>query len=625
MASRRLPPADIAACGYARAARLTVAALPALTALAFWPGGLDAFNGPKLALFLLGAMVLAGLATLASVREHRFTIPWAAWSPSVVLFAVAVAAATVVSAEPARSAAGASGARTGLALYLSCAVIAIATATVFRADTAHLAVRALLASAVPVVMYAGVQWRGADPLAWRTQPGAQIFSTLGNSNFMSAWLGIVVVLAVWGAMTRTWSPAWRGASGALAATGFGLAVVSGSVQGPLACVAGTVLLLMTARRRRTMVRSRASFALAASGIGIAVAGWLAATAQIAPTLQSRIWQWQAALKMAADRPLLGVGLDLYGDWYHAYRPVEDAVSRGLQRYADSAHSVPLHLLAGGGVLVLTAYLGVIALTGAALVKGLRRLDGEPRLLLAGLGGAWMAYQVASLVSIDVTPLAALHWALLGLIVAVATPDAAVRLSACRHQSWSPASATGATVVAGLAVLVWLVPIRAEVSATRSLHYAEAGRRVEADLALERAAQLAPWDPRYLGTLARRQADRDHWTQALHTLDRARIVHQRHLGSTLLRARLSHRSGRIEDAAAAYREALTLDPSDPELLVEVARHRLQWAQPGEAVVLLEQAIALDDRELWRDLLVRARRADRFRSVAWVRASRGPRRR
>ena len=55
--------------------------------------------------------------------------------------------------------------------------------------------------------------------------------------------------------------------------------------------------------------------------------------------------------------------------------------------------------------------------------GLRRTRGEQSLLLAALGGAWIAYHVQSGVSINVPPLLVLHWVVAGMVVATHTDKA----------------------------------------------------------------------------------------------------------------------------------------------------------------------------------------------------------
>jgi hypothetical protein len=119
--------------------------------------------------------------------------------------------------------------------------------------------------------------------------------------------------------------------------------------------------------------------------------------------------------MWQHHPLTGVGLDRYGAHYRSVRP---SAAAAASNYSDAAHSVPLHFLATGGVLLAVSYLAVVVLVAWSLAQGLRRKQGEERLLVGAVGGAWVAYQVQSLVSIDQPGLAVTHWLLAaGVVVA----------------------------------------------------------------------------------------------------------------------------------------------------------------------------------------------------------------
>ncbi|PSO56055.1 MAG: hypothetical protein BRC31_00150 [Actinobacteria bacterium QS_5_72_10] len=154
------------------------------------------------------------------------------------------------------------------------------------------------------------------------------------------------------------------------------------------------------------------------GLVAARLGPFAAVAdQLTTSLETRLGKWETALRMAGDHPLVGLGLNDFADYFHAYRPQWLATEDGLERTTDTPHNVPLDMLTSGGVLLLTAYVVLVVVTAWALARGLRRLDGQQRLLLGGMGGAWGAYQLQSYVSIDVPPLAVLHYTLAGLIIA----------------------------------------------------------------------------------------------------------------------------------------------------------------------------------------------------------------
>ncbi len=54
--------------------------------------------------------------------------------------------------------------------------------------------------------------------------------------------------------------------------------------------------------------------------------------------------------------MTGVGLDRYGAYYRSVRP---AAAAEAANFTDAAHSVPLHLLATGGLLVALPYVALV--------------------------------------------------------------------------------------------------------------------------------------------------------------------------------------------------------------------------------------------------------------------------
>lgn len=572
---------------------------------------LDVFNTPKLLVVALAACALVGIATVAALRGHELAVPRGRPMWFAGAFIAVAAAATVLSPSPLRSFAGASGARAGFLLYLGCALVFLAAATLYRSTPPSEVFAWLLAAAVPVVAYAGVQAVGLDPIRWRTNAGGPlVFSSFGNANFFSAWSGVVIVPAVWAASSRTWGVPWRVACAGLAAAIAGVALASQSIQGPLAAVAGLAVLaaVRVSERGRHATRLRRSTLLylalpVASCAAVAVI--LATRGDAAGSLATRLGKWQAAFAMARARPFTGFGLDLFGDWYHAYRPVADAVDRGLSHTADAAHSVPLQLLAGGGVPLLLTYVVFVGVVTAAGVRAIRSAQGERRLMLGAVLGAYAAYHVQALVSIDVPALAVAHWLLAGLLVAAAAGPAP-SVPHRRHRRWRPAEALATTLVACMVLAVFTVPVRAELAGRRGTRFAVQQRHASAERAFGIALRLGPWEPRYALALARERLHRGDQRLALDAYALAVNRDPRDMVAALEWARATHQAGRHDEAQERYARALDLDPRSPHLLAEAARHHLRWGDAHAAVRLLERAVAADDRAVWRRLLERARR-------------------
>lgn len=595
---------------------------PGLAAVAFSRLMLDVFSMPKVLVIAVAACALAGVGGTAVLRGHRLTRPPAAPLRGALAFVAVACAATVFSPTPLRSFVGASGARAGLLLYLGCAVIFVAAAMLYRTQSPVQVVKALLLTAIPVAAYAALQAVNLDPLSWRTNAGGPlIFATFGNANFFSAWTGVVVVLAVWGGVSATWSTRWRIACDVFALVLFGLTLASQSIQGPLAAVAGVGVFAAArvserGRHAGTLRRRTLLFVGLPLVAGGAAAVIMATRGDAAGSVATRLGKWQAAIAMGRARPFTGFGFDLFSDWYHAYRPVEDAIDRGLAHTADAAHSVPLQFLAGGGLPLVIGYGFFVAAVAVVALRELRRAHGERRLLLGALIGAWAAYHVQAAVSIDVPPLAVLHWLLAGLLVAVAAGPPAAPAPHPAHRPWLLRHALAATLAGCLVLGMFTVPVRSEVAARRGIRLALQERHASSERSFSIALRLSPWESRYPLALARERLHRGDGRLALDAYTLAAAREPRGMIIALERARAAHEVGRHDEAIERYDLALQLDPGSPHLMAEAARHHLHRGDPRAAVRLLERAIGTDDRQRWRRMLRRARVATEERGSASV---------
>lgn len=622
--------------------RRLLAAILVGSTLGFWRGSYDVFNTFKATLVMLGAIGIMVAGALRVARTRRMLVPagWA-WVPAAA-FAVGLVVATVAADRTMTAVVGRSGRHTGLALYLVYLLLFLVTARLYRTSSpAHLA-KTLVVVAVPVSVYGLLQRAGVEPYGWDTiEGGPQVFATFGNANFFSAWLGIVVPVALYGALTRTWTTPWRVVSALLALAALGAQLASDSLQGPLAAAMGSTLVLVAwlfstqgriARRRVRILTASLGAVAAASVAFLAGLGPLGALRdQAYRSFQGRTGHWETAVNMAAERPVFGYGLGSFGDWAYRFRPEWFALDRGLTRSSDSAHSVPLEMLANGGALLLLGYLAFVGLAAWAMIRGLRGLAGEDRLLLAGFAGAWLAYQTQSLLSIDVPPLAVLHYVLAGVLVArglaprwrektlPGAPAVAFARPGKKRKAKKPAAVPlvplhpgiVAVITLGALGLVWLgsTPLRADMAAQDGRNLAAAGDTRAADAAFKRASGTAFWEARYPALHAVLLTDMGQKELARDAYRTAAAREPRGLAHTLNAGRLSANLGEEEEADAWFARALELDPKTPETLAEVGRWKLMQEEHDEAQRLLERATALrHDNADWWVALGQARSAD-----------------
>jgi hypothetical protein len=125
--------------------------------------------------------------------------------------------------------------------------------------------------------------------------------------------------------------------------------------------------------------------------------------------------WRAGWKVTLENPIFGVGLDGYGDWYRRARTVEATLRRGPDVTSNAAHNVLLDLSSNGGFPLLIAYLALLALVVAAIVKTLKSGQKfDPH--FAALVGAWIGYNAQSIISLNQIGLAIWGWILGGAII-----------------------------------------------------------------------------------------------------------------------------------------------------------------------------------------------------------------
>ncbi|WP_157965353.1 O-antigen ligase family protein [Euzebya rosea] len=546
--------------------RLAAPALPvAVAVLAFWRASVDVFNTAKATAVVVGVLLLLIGSCLGAVATGRARLPTGRWVAAGGAVVAALSVAVLTGGDVVRQLVGAPGRHGGWVLYVACVVLAILAARPDRATRRGI-VLVLVATAVPVATYALLQAVDVDPLPWTTvEGGAPVFSTFGNVDFASAWLGMVGVLAAGMALSPLRSTGIRRLGAVAAVLCVGAAVATGSLQGPVVLLAGGAVLGLRAwqpaRRTGLLVTGVTSVVVVGLLLGPA-SGVLDGALR---SVETRLPKWQAALDIVADAPLTGRGLDTYGDWFFAARAPEVAEESGLRRSVDNAHNLPLHLLTGGGIVLVLAWLVfVVALPAVGVVRRRDAVWADPEDLAVVL--AWAGYLLQAMVSIDVPPLAATGFLLTGLVAGVGG------LAGQREVRVVGARPVGAVGLAAVLLVVALVPVlrpwRADLVGWDAAVARAAVEIPLAEAAVTRASTIAPWDGRY-------HAAQGGWLTGLGLLDEA-LAHQqealarspRDLGHALNVARLLEALGRRDDAAEAYELVLEIDPHTPAVRDEV---------------------------------------------------------
>lgn len=574
-----------------------------LGCLVVLPAFLNPIMLPKATVLVLGAVVITALGACGDVLRGRLRLPASPALGALLALVAVMAVVTVFADDPGTSLLGRYSRHAGAAAYAAYAVLLVAVVAAYRGRRLTSLTAGLLGSLVAVLAYGTVQLVGADPLRWSSGRDEPVFSFMGNTNYASAYVGILVPLVLAAALQRRLALTWRASAAALVVWALVYVVLLRALQGPIIAVVGMLLVVVAAVdvpewfRRAARAGTGARLALAAGAAGTAVLAVAAArlvVADLPSSLHQRTQLWTAAWRMFLDRPVLGTGLDGYGDHFLASRPIAHATERGLA-VADAAHQVPLSMFAHGGALLGAAWVAFVVLIGVALVRGLRRTGGDRRVLLAGYGGSWLAYQVQSLVSLDVPPVAVLHFVTAGAVLVLAEPGRVLELRLPPLPRPASLVAAGLLIVLAVSAVGQVVrPLRADANAALAIQANADGDVAAALDAGARALRFNPVEPSYQRAQAKRIARLDE-RRGLAELVRAAEMEAGSVTYAEDVVALAAKLGEDRLAQAWREEQLRRDPYNVRLLLRSAERRTSEGRHDEAERLLQRALEVQPRQ------------------------------
>jgi O-antigen ligase len=380
----------------------------------------DPVNVTKL--FALGGIAAAALAVLLAFGLQEL---WASSKALVIfvgLFLLAGLNAVVNSNGPlTQNLYGAYGRNTAFITYLLLNSV-ILSATVLRRETSfRYLIWGMFGAGLVNVIYCGWVIAFGDFVPWNN-PYGNILGTFGNPNFIGAFLGMFGACIVAYSFKSGTSLATRIAIVVLLLVTTYQIIDSSAIQGRvvLATGLGIVGFYFVRSRFNAMIAQIVYLIF----IGIAGAFALLGALQIGPltkyiyktSVSLRGEYWQAGWNMGSEHPFTGVGFDTYGDWYRRARDLQALVLPGPETTTNAAHNVPFDLFAFGGWPLFLSYIGILILSGLAILKVTRR-NRKYDSLFVTLTTAWACYQLQSIISINQIGLAIWGWLFSGALIA----------------------------------------------------------------------------------------------------------------------------------------------------------------------------------------------------------------
>ncbi len=395
-----------------------VLSLAVFASLFVWTASMDPFNLPKSIVLIAGGT--GALFAFGAQLRNFSRDQWRLTFPLLAFLLIYVVCAIAGTSDTHRLLFGAFSRATGLLSYVSMGLLALGAILGTRGAKFSGLYIALAVLGTFEVLYGLLQYFKVDPISW-VNPYNPVIGTLGNPNFMSACLGFVGVAMAAIALNKSQLLWARSCGGVLSLGAFLLGLASDSVQGPIAYAGGLAFLFgvwVWERKGKSLI-----FMAYSSVSGAVLVVVLLGVARIGPladklyqyTLDVRSHYWRAAIKMMMDKPFTGVGVDSFGEHYRLVRDSQMVSKYGPQVFTNAAHSVPLQLGATVGIIALISY---VFLQLFVLYRGFVTLKRYPahRIAIAGIIGAWLAFQAQSLISIDQLGVAVWGWVLSGSII-----------------------------------------------------------------------------------------------------------------------------------------------------------------------------------------------------------------
>lgn len=408
----------------------------------------DVFYLPKV--IVLWALLLAAvwLVALTSPRPPRWVL---SVDVAVALFAAWHGLALLLSSDRHQSLFGERLQHQGvLTLLLYVAFFSLARLVATDADALWRLLRAVVAGAVVVAVYAIAQRFRIDPVWHGELLSGRVFSTIGQPNALAAYF----VLALPAAVVLAWRS--RGAQRAAfaAATVVMLAALaySQSRGGYLALLVVVPILgagLWRERAPDEHAKARAGLAVALVVVfgapvlwPAAVSAWHRAGSAGQATgdlsIRNHVETWQVAGRIVRDHPMVGTGPETFPDQFPRYSRMvlpDDRVAYFDQFRVESPHNRYLAAAVDAGLPALFAYLVLLAALGIVLTRAIRRSDDAgTRLALLAVAAAVAGHVVTdAFMSAEITG-SWLFWVLAGAGVALAVASAAHPKRSCENAS-----------------------------------------------------------------------------------------------------------------------------------------------------------------------------------------------
>lgn len=377
---------------------------------------------------------------------------------------------------------GTYGRNTGWLTYfsLSCIFFGIAFATNFTFKKFFLI--AAFGAISTNCLYGLIQVVNKDFVNWN-KVYTPVYGTLGNPNFLSAFLGFGAAFSFGYLFARDSSVLTRISTlASIPLLGF-VIYKSQSKQGliVLALVAAVVLFFTLNNNFHSKLIQTIYVVIFVLASIFSILGSLNKGPFADYLYESSVTQrgdyWHAGIRMFFSDPITGVGLDSYGDWYRYFRSPDAAARFDGSVVSNTAHNVFIDIGATAGIFALISYFFVIFLALKSswyIFKSNHILDP----FFMSVFAAWVGYLAQSIISINNIALAIWGWVLPGILIAMERWQKEKKDEVySKHKTKKTIDFSGMAMTAGLVIgaIVGFIPFNADANFRHALESGDANK------------------------------------------------------------------------------------------------------------------------------------------------------
>lgn len=309
--------------------------------------------------------------------------------------------------------------RNGFLAYLGLSVILLFASRSINFSNVNIIYKAAIVLGSILGTYGVMQISGRDFQSW-DNPYNSMIGTLGNPNFASSMLALLVLLSLYSFFVFNMPLVFKLLS--LYVFGVGLFAILGSNsrQGVLVILFSVIFYLVIIH----LIKNKMLGALSVSLGGLLIIFTVLGMLQIGPltsyvykdSVSVRGYYWRAGIEMFKSSPLFGVGVDRYGIFFKQFREVAYPLKHGYQLTSTNAHNTFIQLFATSGILVGVTYLILMVFIFYSGISVLKSSEPLQKRQILGLLATWLGFQAQSLISIDNIGISIWGWLLGGAII-----------------------------------------------------------------------------------------------------------------------------------------------------------------------------------------------------------------